>query len=235
MLWSAFLLGFLGSIHCLAMCGPIVFALSFSTHQLSVSAAGYQIGRLLGYGILGLLAGVVGVSFSWAGIHQGIAIVIGTVLCLYGLTMLLPFFKKNGNTHFLSLLSLHIQQRFIQLYVKYRSKSFFTAGILHGFLPCGLVYVALSGAILQPHPVDGMLYMVCFGIGTLPMMSGILLLGYHDKLKLKTSLRKLIPVVTFLFGAWILIRGLGFDIPFISPADSHLDLITETQSCDPLD
>jgi len=58
--------------------------------------------------------------------------------------------------------------------------------------------------------------MVCFGIGTLPMMSGILLLGYHDKLKLKTSLRKLIPIVTFLFGAWILIRGLGFDIPFIS-------------------
>ena len=235
MLWSAFVLGLLGGLHCLAMCGPIVLALPFlSGKNKSLNATIYQLGRLLGYGLLGFLVGLIGIGFSWAGIHQAIAIVVGALLCCYALVIGTPFGGLNKNLGWLSLISRKFQQKFIRLFNRFRSKSFVVLGLLNGFLPCGLVYVALSGALLQPHPFDGMLYMVVFGMGTLPVMSSIIVLKNHYRFKPHTILQKLLPLVTFLFGLWILIRGLGLDIPFISPADSHLDLITETQSCDPL-
>lgn len=110
--------------------------------------------------------------------------------------------------------------------MRYHSKSSFAAGILNGFLPCGLVYVALSGTVVLTNPMHGFVYMIVFGLGTLPMMIGIVLMRKSPcTIKKQHLIQKSLPIATILFGVWILIRGLGLDIPYLSPDASELDLI----------
>ena len=91
-------------------------------------------------------------------------------------------------------------------------------GMLNGLLPCGLVYVALAGALARGGLLDSVVYMALFGLGTVPTMLGIGLSGKLFSLAFRLQLRRVIPVGVCLVAGLLILRGLGLGIPYVSPA-----------------
>jgi sulfite exporter TauE/SafE len=109
-------------------------------------------------------------------------------------------------------------------------KSLFTIGLLNGFLPCGMVYVALFGAIAMQSESFGVLYMILFGLGTVPMMSSVVYLNSFLTIPIRNKIQKVIPFVAIIIGILFIFRGLGLGIPYISPSDMSL-FVQETPNC----
>ena len=90
-------------------------------------------------------------------------------------------------------------------------------GALNGLLPCGLVYVACAGAVATGGFASGLGYMMAFGIGTVPMMLGLSLLGMKLRFAIGSGFQRLIPISVAALGILLVIRGLGLGIPYLSP------------------
>jgi sulfite exporter TauE/SafE len=176
LLVAALLMGFFGSPHCLGMCGGLVAAFGLSMKDVSPAKrrgliATYHLGRLLSYASLGLLAGLIGTTILEP-LMKGNStprILLGLVLVFVGMTMLgAPFLNKLER----------FGMRFWQALAPLRKKVFplttfpraLTAGLLWGFLPCGLVYGALLIAVVGHDPLTGAVLMFAFGLGTIPML-----------------------------------------------------------------
>lgn len=172
---AAFSMGVFGSPHCLGMCGGIVTAFGLSMQHVSDSKKNgliltYHLGRLISYSLLGLIASFVGVTiFQSIMSNSAPRIVLGAVLVLIGLAMLgLPLFNQLEK----------VGMRFWQSLAPIRKKVFpidsfgkaLFAGLLWGFLPCGLVYGALMMAIAGNNIATGAALMFVFGLGTMPML-----------------------------------------------------------------
>ena len=172
---AAFSMGLFGSPHCLGMCGGIVTAFGLSMQHVSDSKKNgliltYHLGRLISYSLLGLIASLVGVAiFQSIMSNSAPRIVLGAVLVLIGLAMLgLPLFNQLEK----------VGMRFWQSLAPIRKKVFpidsfgkaLFAGLLWGFLPCGLVYGALMMAIAGNNITTGAALMFVFGLGTMPML-----------------------------------------------------------------
>ena len=95
--------------------------------------------------------------------------------------------------------------------------TFLTIGFLNGFLPCGLVYMAVFGAIATGGMWTGSLYMALFGIGTIPLMTFAIYLGNFLNVQVRTRIRKAIPVFVVAIACLFILRGMGLGIPYISP------------------
>ena len=172
---AAFSMGLFGSPHCLGMCGGIVTAFGLSMQHVSDSKKNgliltYHLGRLISYSLLGLIASLVGVAiFQSIMSNSAPRIVLGAVLVLIGLAMLgLPLFnelEKFGMRFWQSLAPLRKKVFPIDSF----GKALF-AGLLWGFLPCGLVYGALMMAIAGNNIATGAALMFVFGLGTMPML-----------------------------------------------------------------
>lgn len=172
---AAFSMGLFGSPHCLGMCGGIVTAFGLSMQHVSDSKKNgliltYHLGRLISYALLGLIASLVGVAiFQSIMSNSAPRIVLGAVLMLIGLAMLgLPLFnhlEKVGMRFWQSLAPLRKKVFPIDSF----GKALF-AGLLWGFLPCGLVYGALMMAIAGNDIATGAALMFVFGLGTMPML-----------------------------------------------------------------
>ncbi|MCK5702284.1 MAG: sulfite exporter TauE/SafE family protein, partial [Cyclobacteriaceae bacterium] len=149
MLWSAFLIGLFGSFHCIGMCGPIALALPIQNNNrlnLIVGRLLYNIGRAITYAAIGLVFGLVGQSLSLAGLQQSVSIIAGVLILLM---VLLPS-KISQKIYFLKPaygFSNFKKRKFGALLKKKSVASTFLIGLLNGFLPCGLVYIAVAGAI----------------------------------------------------------------------------------------
>lgn len=173
---AAVLMGFFGSPHCLGMCGGLVSAFGLSMQDASPAkrralVATYHLGRLLSYATLGLIAGLVGTTVLAPLIADNNLprILLGLVLVFVGMVMLgAPFLTKLER----------LGMKFWQLLAPIRKKVFplntfpraLSAGLLWGFLPCGLVYGALLIAVVGHSPVTGAALMFAFGLGTVPML-----------------------------------------------------------------
>jgi len=172
---AAFSMGLFGSPHCLGMCGGIVTAFGLSMQHVSESKKNgliltYHLGRLISYSLLGLIESVIGVAiFQSIMSNSAPRIVLGAVLVLIGLAMLgLPLFnqlEKFGMRFWQSLAPIRKKVFPIDSF----GKALF-AGLLWGFLPCGLVYGALMMAIAGNNIATGAALMFVFGLGTMPML-----------------------------------------------------------------
>jgi len=229
---SALLLGLLGSLHCFLMCGPLVASLGLrSSGGLLNGALIYQLGRMAIYCLLGSLAGIIGYGFSLVGLHRYIAVALG--LQLIGISIK-ELFYLHGGLNFNPWASF--SYALLRWKNKLKIKSSFWWGMVNGLLPCGLVYVALTGALVYDSPYQSMLYMLWFGLGTCPVMVGCFL---FPKLKLNQRLAffpRLFPLSVLVMGLWILTRGLGLGIPYFSPTEQALKITTvdATENCTPI-
>lgn len=219
MLLSALVLGLLGSLHCIGMCGPIAFMLPVSRNNKYKKAGQvfiYHFGRLMAYGIIGLLFGLLGKGLYIFGIQQKLSILIGVLMILI---VIMPF-------NYMSRLSFSrpvyriigkIKSSLGKALKKKTADTFLTIGFLNGFLPCGLVYMALLGAIAMGTALEGSLYMILFGLGTVPLMTTAVYLSGILKDSSKRRIRKLIPVFVVIIGILFILRGMGLGIPYVSP------------------
>jgi sulfite exporter TauE/SafE len=219
MLWSGFVLGLVGSLHCVGMCGPIAFMLPVS-HDKPVKKALqillYHLGRILAYAIIGLVFGLIGQSFMAFGYQQHISIAVGLLMIVLVLIpqrhikpfkIFQPFYKFiNG-----------IKSELGKALKKKSLDTFFSLGFLNGFLPCGLVYMAVVGAFATKGLAESSLYMVLFGAGTIPMMSAVVYAQSFIKQHLKFNYKKLIPFAVVIVGLLFILRGMGLGIKYISP------------------
>lgn len=219
MLLSAFILGLLGSLHCVGMCGPIALMLPVDHKnpvKKAVQTTSYHLGRLLAYGIIGGVFGVLGKSFSLFGLQQQLSIAVGVLMIL---VVVLPN-KRFENTKVSAFFYRFIGKIKQQLGASMKKKTadtFLTIGFLNGFLPCGLVYIAVFAALAAGSIIESSLYMVLFGLGTLPLMSVAIYAGAYLKGVSRQKIKRLIPVFVVIIGVFFILRGMGLGIPYISP------------------
>lgn len=220
MLWSAIILGLLGSFHCVGMCGPIAFMLPVDrSHSLKkvVQIFTYHFGRLLAYSLIGLAFGFVGKGLYLFGIQQQLSIAIGILMIAIVLIPTQTFNKYNFSKPIYKLIS-KVKSALGQALKKKTADTFLTIGFLNGFLPCGLVYMALFGSLASASALEGSLYMFLFGLGTIPLMTTAIYLGKFLNANIKQRIQKAIPVFVVIIGLLFIIRGLGLGIPYLSPA-----------------
>ncbi|MBZ9632242.1 sulfite exporter TauE/SafE family protein [Salegentibacter sp. LM13S] len=229
---SALIFGLLGSFHCVGMCGPIAFLLPVD-HKNNLRKLGqislYHFGRLSSYAIIGLLFGLLGKSFRLFGLQQQLSILVGILMILVILIPYKKFSKYNGSKFIFKIVSKVKSSLGKQLKQK-SPDTFYTIGFLNGFLPCGLVYMAVFGAIASGTALEGSLYMALFGLGTVPLMTAAIYLGNFINLNLRSKIRKAVPVFVVLMGLLFILRGMGLGIPYLSPMEITPE-ITAAQSC----
>lgn len=216
---EGFMIGLLGSLHCVGMCGPLALALPITQKKGINKIAGallYNIGRAITYAAMGLVLGLLGVGAKIYGIQQWVSIAAGILMVLSVVLASVVNFKA-----FAQKISFK-NSGFIQKGISKRLKNpnpftLFVIGLLNGLLPCGLVYIAISGALVSPSLLNSVIFMFLFGLGTLPMMFAIVYFSNLIKGKILNKIQKLIPVFIVILGLLFIVRGLNLGIPYLSP------------------
>ncbi|MGZ8921574.1 MAG: sulfite exporter TauE/SafE family protein, partial [Limisphaerales bacterium] len=215
MLIAAFIMGFIGSLHCAAMCGPLVLAMPVvGTTQRAYFASRliYNSGRIAAYGLLGLFFGAIGKSLLLAGFQQWLSILAGVAMLA-----VLMLGRRGANVSAWRA-SVWIKSVF-RTYLQRRSHgAVFSLGAANGLLPCGLVYVAGTASAATGDIIQSALYMIVFGVGTLPMMLGMGLFGTRlIHLLQPLRLKPLVPIAVSLVALSLILRGMALGIPYLSP------------------
>lgn len=238
-IWEGLIIGFLGSLHCIGMCGPIALALpsgSFGSFSFYTGRILYNLGRVITYSFFGLIFGLLGKSFSFISLElqQGITIATGVIIFLILLTPKSFKTKISLKLSFFNFTS-KIKNYFSLLFKKGSLGSLFFIGILNGFLPCGFVYVGIAGALVLGEITSGIFYMALFGLGTLPVMFGTALAGNFISLNVRKKISGAIPYFAATIAVLFILRGLNLGIPYISPKTEKINqmLIKETEEKKP--
>jgi sulfite exporter TauE/SafE len=223
---AALLLGFMGSAHCVGMCGPLVLAMPYGRgKKRHVNMSVYHLMRSVMYGLMGLLIGLLGVGFHLAGWQSPISIAAGLMVIVIGLWQLIGNGKFKVNVR---------SQRIFKLRQRFLSKPGGTGknavlGFLNGLLPCGLVYTALAASIAAGGLWESALFMFIFGIATIP---ALYVLGFLPSIFpgfKSQNLQRFIPAITIIVGVLFVLRGLELGIPFLSPPSEALSV--ENPAC----
>jgi sulfite exporter TauE/SafE len=187
----------------------------------------YHLGKLTAYGILGLIFGLLGRTFYLAGIQQKLSIIVGILMIMVAIIPENVFAKYNFSKPVYRVVS-KLKSSLGQQFKSKSYQSLFTIGLLNGFLPCGMVYVAIFGAIAMQSVSMGIVYMLLFGLGTIPLLTAVIYVSNLLSISLRRTLQKMIPIVAVLIGMLFIIRGLGLDIPYLSP--SNLSLFVQSEA-----
>lgn len=239
----AFTLGILGSWHCLGMCGPLMFSLSLqidgrgervSILRKILIALYYHTMRILSYGTLGFIVGMLGGGVIKMGgegefvkMQRYLSIFSGTVLILWGLLYQRFFFLTRMFGGWEGKINLIIQKimNMASSFPKKHPVYLGVIGLFHGWLPCGLVYAAATAALGYGSPELSLTFMLFFGLGTFPSMV-LVFIGFrklndtiirklNDTIRLR--IKKIIPISLLLLGVFFVLRGMSLGIPFLSP------------------
>jgi sulfite exporter TauE/SafE len=232
MLYTAFIFGLISSFHCVGMCGPITMMLPVdhkNSSRKAVQVATYHFGRLAAYATIGLIFGALGKGFFLAGMQQQLSIAIGVLMIVF---ILVPE-RKLAQYNFSKPIYKVISKVKTTLGKQFKNKSYkslFTIGLLNGFLPCGMVYVALFGAIAMQSVTYGVFYMLLFGLGTMPLMSVVIYVNSFVTPSFRNKIQHVIPYVAVFIGCLFILRGLGLGIPYVSPSTMSL-FVSESPNC----
>lgn len=215
---SGFSIGLIGSLHCVGMCGPL--ALSLPVHHLNpvqkpLAIAFYNFGRSFSYAAIGIFFGLIGQSFWVFKLQQWLSIVAGSLI------LAVFVFQQLGHLQFgaISRFTQAIKQKLgILLRSEKNLSAFFSIGVLNGFLPCGLVYVAIGAALATGTVLKSSLLMFAFGLGTIPLMALTMVFGKFISQGLRAKFSRLIPHITVFVAVLLILRGLNLGIPLVSPA-----------------
>lgn len=218
LLVTALVMGAIGSMHCVGMCGPLALSLpvvSASPAGKMLSTLLYNLGRMVTYAALGAVLGLVGASFALVGFQQALSITAGLLILIY---LVWPSNKwfTTGNKSVQQFFSL-IRNNLGKLFKQKKYQSVFFIGLLNGLLPCGLVYMAVAGAVSTGSVAKSSLFMAAFGLGTLPLMWSVAFFGSIINIELRANIRKAYPYLMFIMACLLIIRGLGLGIPYLSP------------------
>lgn len=206
-LWTALLLGFLGSFHCVGMCGPIAMSIPRNSRRfwtLSLHALSYNLGRVVTYTVLGLVFGLIGTRITIAGFQSWLSILLGLSI-ITGVWIS----KSSGSVGSIPIVNRFIDRSFGKVI---RSESILklpVLGILNGLLPCAFVYTGLAAAVLTPSIGHSAGYMFLFGVGTIPAMYMMYMAPSFLSLDFRAKINRLIPYLAVTLGLLLIVRGVA--------------------------
>lgn len=216
---SGLIMGAVGSLHCIGMCGPLALALPLQNRSNWSRIGGgalYNFGRVTTYALLGLALGLAGQVFLSGKAQQILSITLGAGILIY---LFLPV-KFKATTAVATTANrplMFLRQQLAKLFGSKNYSSNYLIGVLNGLLPCGLVYLAITSSFLAGTAVKGSLFMASFGLGTFPAMLAVVYFGQYMTSQFRFRLRKAVPVFLFLMGTLLILRGMNLGIPFVSP------------------
>lgn len=214
-LWTAFTIGLFGSLHCIGMCGPIALSLPYGgAGRLAAAGNGllYNLGRTFTYVLIGSLFGLLGKGIFLAGYQSALSISMGVLM------LILAFFSTDlesriARLSFLQKPLFRLKSALGNLIRAKSHTSFLGIGMLNGLLPCGLVYMAVVGAVSTGSVWKGAAYMGLFGLGTIPLMLFTSLAGNWIGVQVRRRIRAVLPFMLALIAVLLIFRGLNFDLP----------------------
>ncbi len=226
MLTAAFILGFAGSFHCIAMCAPITLALSpgnGGSTRYYLGRMVYNVGRISIYALLGMALGAVkevfgAMIFDIHRYQEALSISIGVGIAIF---LLIP----SGQRATILAMPLfaralgRLRGRMGGLLRTSHLGGQFSLGLLNGLLPCGFVYMGLAMAALSGTIAEAGASMLAFGLGTFPAMIGVAVVARLSggNVRFTSSIRRMMPIGAALVSLLFILRGLALGIPYISP------------------
>ncbi len=225
----AFVLGLTGSLHCVGMCGPLALALPVQNSSTSIAFVRYFLyffGKSTAYASLGVLFGLIGQSILMLTTQRYLSLIAGLMIVF---VVLIQWLKPNFSNNL--PFNGFIQKKIGNFFKNATTSTFFTLGFFNGFLPCGLVYFALTSSIATGNWLNGAIFMFVFGFATIPALA--ILLYFKDKMtfSFRLKLQKMVPLVLFLTGSLLILRGLNLGIPYLSPQTVENEGKIENSCC----
>jgi sulfite exporter TauE/SafE len=212
---TAFGMGLAGSLHCAGMCGPVMWVMPFQRMQGARKAVGiglYHLGRISVYAALGLALRSFSNLFN-PEVQRYVSLACGAALLVAGILSFLP---RTGSAAQVPW-STWVKNRLSGFMGNPAPAALFATGALNGLLPCGLVYMALSAAIVVPTVTDSLMMVYAFGLGTVPMLLAITLLKGRTMITRALKFRVAAPFIMAVFGCLFILRGANLGIPYLSP------------------
>lgn len=232
---TALMIGLVGSLHCMGMCGPIAIGIPLHKANWLMKISGgllYNSGRIITYGVLGAIFGLLGRGIQLAGLQQWSSIALGIIMILSVVFPVLFKEKIKIDKIFTGYASRLIGS-FRKLFTKSSLGSLLLIGLLNGLLPCGLVYMAIAGAINTNDVMMGVAFMVVFGIGTTPALLAVSLVGNVISINFRNKVKRVIPVFIVILGILFILRGMNLGIPYVSPKTHKLEVQQEMKVGEP--
>ena len=222
--------GLVTSFHCAGMCGPIAVALPLHGDNIREKLFGgvlYNLGRTLTYMALGAVFGLLGQGISALGFQSWLSVITGLLMIsTVAFPGLYRFNLGSGGKGGFGLLNA-LKRGLRNLFSTRSYSSLFLIGFLNGFLPCGPLYSAIILSTGIGNVAGSVLFMLFFGLGTIPMLLSISLLGNIISMKLRKRLSRFLPAVIVLIGLLFILRGLNLGIPFLSPKKEKIEMMKE--------
>jgi uncharacterized protein len=215
---SALVLGLISSFHCVGMCGAIAFSIPTNHLKGYKKVAGillYNIGRITTYSIFGLLFGLVGRRIFVAGFQQWFSIIAGIIILV--IVVQSAFKKPMFHLPGYAKINRFVTQLISHFIGKPSLINIYMLGFANGLLPCGLVYMALTGALAAGSVGGAIGFMATYGLGTLPAMFLLSYCRFMIGINTRNTMRKAVPYFVAFMGAILILRGMGLGIPYLSP------------------
>ncbi len=212
---AALLIGLTGSLHCAGMCSPLVMTITNMRSPAFVNRLLYNAGRIMMYGILGVAVTTVGSLLPLSEYQNVVSIALGLTLLVMasaGVTGIrIPFFTKLVTTFTIRLKNVFSE------FIRHKNRgSLLFLGALNGILPCGLTLLALSFCITLVKPLDGFIYMLLFGVGTLPVMLGFVsIIGFITN-RINWDIKKVTTGLMIISGILLIAR-----VFFVHAVENH--------------
>jgi uncharacterized protein len=211
MFFTALVLGFAGSLHCMGMCSPLAISVTKMSSNVILGRILYNLGRIVTYGILGGIVSTIGLGFPMIKYQNLISILLGISLVVIGFAGV-SFIRVPVLTKVLGSFSVFLKNLFSKFLQRKSYLSTFTLGSLNGILPCGLSFLALTYCVTLKGPANGFVFMSVFGIGTLPVMLGFTSVFYWVIDKFNVQVKSMTTGLLILSG--LLLIGRVFFVHF---------------------
>ncbi|MEK6698641.1 MAG: sulfite exporter TauE/SafE family protein [Nitrospirota bacterium] len=215
---EVFLIGFLGSMHCIGMCGGFVAMYSLKKPAVRPSLPYhllYNLGRIATYSLLGGIMGLLGSTVAYIGELRGIPgatlLIAGAVMVLMGLNIA-GILGRGGAFENAEIASRPFFRKALHRILAMESIwGTFLLGFLLGFLPCGLLYPLFINAAAAGSFSSGMFMMAVFGLGTVPALMSFGFLVTKIRPHVKLLLYRVAAILIVLLGIQAFLRGMAFN------------------------
>lgn len=225
MIFTALVMGFAGSLHCLGMCSPLAMAVTGVHGRAMLNRFLYNAGRIVMYGFMGAAVAAAGIVFPFNRYQNLLSIILGVTVIVVTISGTKAF-------HFslpaclLNRFSSWLKSHFQEMLQRKNSLSTFLLGMLNGLLPCGLTFLALTFCLTLKGPLDGFNFMLLFGVGTLPAMLGGATLLQYPVTRLHLNRKTVTTVLLLVSGCLLIVRGvLPHPIPAGEETQNVVDII----------
>lgn len=205
------LIGLLGGVHCMGMCGGFVLAIAQASGKgrpFLIRQSFYYLGKTMTYAALGAVVGGLGgfIGGLFSGMQQTLSVGLGVILVLIGMS-LLGWLRRIESARF-STWWRPLASAIGRQLERNSNAAALGLGLLNGLLPCGLVYGALALAAASGRATGGALLMAVFGLSTVPALFLVASVGALMQPRWRSRLNRVSGVVLILLGLITIARGM---------------------------